>query len=149
MKKNDYIDALKKVKRNQHSKLSAIQQVIEKALPPNSLHSLQKEDGSLGGMLYASKEQTQTILGGIFYDELESLHTRWCEEYTKIYLFLNGQQKQGLISSVFHKKQITDFDRDKVLAYNDDLANTTEDISKIIDKALMRITALLDSKFEA
>lgn len=148
MDKSEYLEILQQTKKHQSAQLFKIQSVIGKILPRNSLDFLKIEDGDMGKLLYENKEQTLRVLGSIFYEELESIHRTWCDEFMKIYYIYFNSEKQGLIASIFNKKEVVAFDIDKALAYYDDLEQTTQEMAQSIDKIYKRLNALPNSKFE-
>jgi hypothetical protein len=48
---------------------------------------------------------------------------------------------------MFKKNKVSDFDKEKIIAYHDDLLQTTKELKSIINKITSRLKALPDSKF--
>ncbi len=143
MTKQECIHFLKQTQRSYNTHMSSIKYSEKQNFSGYKPLILNKEKSLAGKLLYENIKATKNIIGTIFYDELESLHSEWCEEYNKISnVYLKNTKKSFLFG-----KRIDPMSKDKIKAYLDDLIHTTEQIMVILNKILTRVHALSDSKF--
>ncbi|WP_331774601.1 hypothetical protein [Sulfurospirillum sp. 1612] len=143
MTKQECINFLERTQRSYNTHMSTMKYNEAKNFSGYTPVILNKEKSLVGKWIYENIEATKNITGTIFYDELESLHSQWCEEYNKI---SNVYLKNAKKSFLFGKK-IDSMSKDKVKAYLDDLIHTTEQITIMFNKILTRVHALPESKF--
>lgn len=143
MTKTECISFLKKTKNEYNSKLLRVNCLLNTSFSNGNITEINKENSMIGKWIYEESAQAKDICGNLFYKQAESLHLSWCEDFNKIVEVYSKSTKKGFL----FKKKIDDFSKDKIKAYLDDLQNTTQQLKLRIDKILMRISALPDSKF--
>ncbi len=106
-----------------------------------------KEDCDFGKWLYSEDNELRNILGSFFYDQLEVLHTRWHDEYAKIFNILFKKEKKGFFSNLLGTPKIDSMQLDKARLYYSELTATTKELLKILSSSERRLSALPESKF--
>ncbi|MCF6331606.1 MAG: CZB domain-containing protein [Sulfurimonas sp.] len=107
-----------------------------------------KSECKLGRWLYAEDNFLRDILGSLFFDNIDKIHTRWHSDYTVIYVILiKKNEKKGFFSKILNGSNISAMDLDKVKLYYSGLKMTTEAFLKALESAQRRLSALPESMF--
>ena len=110
MTKQECIHFLKQTQRSYNTHMSSIKYSEKQNFSGYKPLILNKEKSLAGKLLYENIKATKNIIGTIFYDELESLHSEWCEEYNKISnVYLKNTKKSFLFG-----KRIDPMSKDKI-----------------------------------
>jgi len=146
LNKSEYLKILTITSNEYDSYLYRIKNIFDDDFTLKEFSYKKKNKFILAKCLYENKTQTKDIFGELFYSKLETLHSSWFDEFTKIYNICT-KNSGGIISSMFKKNKVSDFDKEKIIAYHDDLLQTTKELKSIINKITSRLKALPDSKF--
>ncbi len=106
-----------------------------------------KSECKLARWLYAEDSFLRDILGSLFFDNIDKIHTRWHSEYTVIYVLLKKKKNKGLFSKILQGSSISAMDLDKIKLYYSGLKITTEAFLKALESAQRRLSALPESMF--
>lgn len=143
MNKTDMIDMFEKMKKKYKNKMFEIQNSIDTVFDNSKPILLDKGKFLLGEYLFKENGQIKNLIGGMFYDKLESFHSLWCEDYNKIInLYLKNMK-----TSFFSDNKIDDLSKDKAKAYYDDLEKNTLETMHVFDEISHRLHALPESNF--
>lgn len=143
MKKQECVNLLEKVKRSYSREVASVEYFEAKNFSGYKPEKLNSKKSLVGKWIYEDIEDAKNIMGSIFYEELESLHSQWCDEYNKISELYLQNTKKGFLFS----KKLDPMSKDKAKAYLDDLVHTTEKLTVILSKVLIRTHALPEGKF--
>ena len=109
--------------------------------------ALSKVKCEFGKWLYDENNHLRDILGSLFYDKLDILHSRWHSEYFKIFEICFKKEKQGFFSEMFGASKVSDMELDKAKLYYVELEVTTQELLKALSSSERRLSALQESKF--
>lgn len=144
MNKQQSIASLEEAKRFLDYQMKNIKCLID-GKPRGTLGSIYKMNCDFGHWLYDEENNFKSLLGFIFYRELDAHHTQWHEVYRKIYLMYFEEPKPG---EPAREKKISDMDVDKCKLYYTDLVKSTEAIEKCLVSCKRRLEALSEEKFK-
>jgi len=113
----------------------------------NNPTPMAKTECDFGKWLYDENNRIKDLLGDLFYSNIETLHSRWHDEYARIYNMLYKKKKGGLFTNMFGGNKVTDMEIDKAKLYYSELETTTNELLKAIDLSQKRLHALPESKF--
>ncbi|MEA3330956.1 MAG: hypothetical protein U9Q29_04600 [Campylobacterota bacterium] len=114
----------------------------------DNLLAVPKSECEFGKMLSSNEVFLRHILGTLFYENLDEIHSRWHSEYYKIYNIFFKKEKKGLLSKIMGSNKVSEMDIDKAKLYYSDLKITTAELIKVITQCQRRVFALSNSKFE-
>ena len=138
------IEEAKKVHEGQMYKI----EILLNGKEVDDLMAVPKSECEFGKMLYPNEAFLRHILGTLFYENLDTLHSRWHNEYFKIYEIFLKKEKKGLFSKLVGSNKISQMDIDKAKLYYSDLKITTAELIKVLTLSQRRVSALSNSKFE-
>ncbi|MCF6330389.1 MAG: CZB domain-containing protein [Sulfurimonas sp.] len=126
-------------------------QKIKTAIYNSEIEDLEifsKTECKLARWLHTKDGFMRDILGSLFFDNIDKIHTRWHSEYTVIYeILINKDEKKGLFSKILQRPSISAMELDKVKLYYSGLETTTKMLLKALESAQRRLGALPESMF--
>jgi hypothetical protein len=93
MNKDETLEAIQKARLSHETQMAKIKSVIngDEVKDPTAVL---KTECEFGKWLYDDNNHVQKILGSQFYNNIETLHSRWHTEYTKIFnIFFKNRKK--------------------------------------------------------
>ncbi len=148
MDKIKTLESVINAKKAHESQMQKIDTAIEGGVVANPT-SISHTECDFGQWLYNEDTNLRKILGALFYDKLELLHTQWHGEYAKVFeILFNKEEKKGFFAKFTKDVQISEMDMDRVKIYYSELASTTKELIQTIDASHRRLRALQESKFE-
>lgn len=146
MNKEIAIEAIVNAKKAHESRMQKIETIIEDGVFV-TFPVVTKAECAFGGWLYDVENNLQSILGSLFYNNLDELHTKWFSEYLRIFNIFQTQKKKGFLSKVLKKHVVDDLEIDKAKLYYVELKETSEELLKALGSSERRTRALPESKF--
>ena len=146
MDKNQTIEAIQNARKAHLSQMDKIVAVMDgnHVEHPTALNKTQCE---FGKWLYADENHLESILGALFFNNLETAHTKWHMEYLRIFDIFFKNQKKGLFSKILGSSKVDPMEIDKAKLYYAELTATTADLLKILGSCERRVNAMNESKF--
>jgi hypothetical protein len=146
MNKDETLEAIQKARLSHETQMAKIKSVIngDEVKDPTAVL---KTECEFGKWLYDDNNHVQKILGSQFYNNIETLHSRWHTEYTKIFNIFFKNRKKSFFSKIMGTDKVDEMELDKAKLYYSELLETTNDLLKALDTSQRRIQALGDSKF--
>ena len=147
------MDKLTTIQRIAHAKVAHENQMkkIVALLNKKEVENLtpaDKMECEFGLWLYNRENRLREILGVLFYTNLDTIHTRWHEEYLKIYdIFFKPKSKKGFLSKMFKINAVDDMTLDKAKLYYSELEATSDELLRMLGSSQRRIEALKEEKF--
>ncbi len=142
MNKQDTLQSLENARRNLEFNLQTANSLLSNK-EVGTLPSTDKNKCPFGIWLTSPEYRIKALLGPIFYKDLDTYHTQWCEEYSRIHLLIF----EGL-ESTEKRKKISQMELDKGKLYFDELQRTTDKLIKALASSKRRLEALAEEKFE-
>ncbi len=109
--------------------------------------SVSQRKCAFGKWLYADESDLKFVLGSLFYNNLESMHAKWHNEYSKLFDIFFKDQKKGFFSKLIGSSKISDMEIDKARLYFSELEITTSELLKILASCERKVTATNEGKF--
>ncbi len=147
MNKEQTLEAIHKARLAHEAQMVKIKSVINGEEVSNPT-AVVKTECAFGKWLYDEDNKVKKILGSQFYENIETLHARWHQEYINIFKICFKDKKQGFFSKILGKSAINDMELDKAKLYHSELVKTTSELLQALDVSKRRIQALSNSKFE-
>jgi len=147
MNKLSSIEAINRARDSHISQMKKIELLIggEEIENPTSV---KHTECVFGKWFYNKDNQVEEILGSLFYEKMEILHTKWHGEYARVFEIFFTNRKTGFFSKILGTDKIDEMDMDKAKLYYRELQATTELLLHAISSSQRRISALSDSKFK-
>ena len=146
MDKTQTLESIKNAKRVHEAQMSRLQAAIQGCKIDNPT-PVSKMECCFGLWLYDEKNHLRDIVGSLFYDNIEVLHTQWHHEYFKLYEILFKEEKKGFLSNVIGSTNLNEMQIDKAKLYYSEIEVTSKKLLKVLGSAERRICALQESKF--
>lgn len=146
MNKEETIEGIARARQFHMIQMKKVKTLIS-GVEINNPTAAKKTDCDFGKWLYDENNHIKDLLGELFYTNIESLHSRWHTEYTRIYDIFYNKKKSGFFSSMFSAPEVTNIEIDKAKIYCSELEITTSELLKVIDLSQVRLHALPESKF--
>ena len=148
MDKTKTLESVISAKKAHEAQMQKIDTAIEGGVVANPT-AVSHTECDFGKWLYHEDSNLRKILGALFYDKLELLHTQWHNEYVKVFeVLFKKEEKKGFFSKFTKSSKISEMDMDRVRVYYSELALTTKELIQTIDASHRRLMALQESKFE-
>ncbi len=144
MTKQESVEALELAQKQHEHGMGKIKGILANK-DMGELPSLYKTNCQFGTWLYDPNNNLKSLLGSIFYKELDTLHSQWHLEYRELYLLYFTQPDSDGISK---QKKVTQMELDKAKYYYNELTHTTEKLVNSLSSCKRRLEALAPSKFE-
>ena len=145
----DKIQTLEAIENARNSHLSQMEKItaVINGEKVNNPTAVSKTQCTFGKWLYSDENNLKHILGALFYNNLETMHAKWHNEYVKLFDIFFKDEKKGFFSKLVGANKIDPMDVDKAKLYFSELESTTAELLKILASCERRITALSESKF--
>jgi len=147
MNRDETLEAILKARLSHESQMAKIKSVIEGDEVKNPT-AVAKTKCEFGKWLYDEDNKVQKILGAQFYNNIETLHSKWHIEYIRRFEIFFKNKKSGLFAKIMGTDKIDEMELDKAKLYHTELLQTTSDLLRALDVSQRRVSALGDSKFE-
>ncbi len=147
MNRDETLEAILKARLSHESQMAKIKSVIEGDEVKNPT-AVAKTKCEFGKWLYDEDNKVQKILGAQFYNNIETLHSKWHIEYIRIFEIFFKNKKSGFFAKIMGTDKIDEMELDKAKLYHSELLETTGDLLRALDVSERRVSALGDSKFE-
>jgi hypothetical protein len=146
MDKNETLKSILAAKKAHIDRMNKVKSRLD-GVSEDELVLVSKQECGFGIWFY-SDERLKRMLGTQFYENLETLHTKWHIEYQKLYeLCYENRNKKGLFSKLVGNNKVSKMVIDKAKLYYSDLEITTGELIKAIDSSYRRLNALNESYF--
>jgi len=146
MNKENALNAIHEAKKAHELQMEKIEATINGKDIQNPT-AVVRTECSFGRWLYDENNHIKEILGLQFFTNLEVAHTKWHNEYMKIYdIFFEGRKK-AFFSDKLKPKKVSEMDLDKAKLYYVELKETTDELLRAIASSERRLSALSESKF--
>ena len=146
MDKEKTIEAIVKARKSHEIQMKKIKTLVRGREIDNPT-PVAKTECDFGKWLYDDNNRIKEILGSIFYTNLETLHSRWHTEYSKVFNIFFKEKKSGFLAKMFNSDKVTDMELDKAKLYYSELEATTNELLKVIASSQRRLEALNETKF--
>ena len=143
----DLIDKIKTAHEQQMYKL----ELLLSGKEVEDITVLSKTECEFGKLLQKNEDLLRKIVGSLFYEQMDSTHAKWHEEYYKVFEIVKkyvGKTKKGFFSKLTNSKKLHGMELDKAKFYYSDLKLITNELLNTIDISKRRIAALAETKFE-
>ncbi len=146
MDKNQTLEALERVRMAHISQMEKIMSAVngEKIDSPTAVL---KTECDFGKWLYSEESHLKKVLGSLFYNNLETAHAKWHNEYAKIFNILFVNVKKGFFSKMVGLDKIDDMELDKAKLYFSELEVTTAELLRVLDSCERRANAMNELRF--
>jgi hypothetical protein len=149
MTKQKVLDAIEHTKKVHLEQMHTIDSLL-KGYKVENPTPLSKQECGCGKWFYRNEDEMKTILGAQLFEKIDFAHEEWHKEYASIYnIFYNRQKKVGFFAKLLKNDQVDSLELDKAKMYYVDLKKKTDELLKVAESALRRISALSESKFQA
>lgn len=148
MKKQEMLDSIENAKHVHLDQMYKIASLIKGKEVKNPT-PIGKMNCACGTWFYSNTQLMQEILGMQLFERLDMYHERWHNEYSHIYNIFFKNEKKGFFLKLLGTSGVSDMDLDKAKLYYTELQETTEELMKVSDSALRRVSAIGESKFSA
>jgi len=146
MTKSEMIDAIENAKSIHQEQMHKIESEIAGVKIANPT-APGKMDCECGIWFYKHEKEMQDILGLQLFERLDRGHEKWHIDYINIYNLFFKEEKKGVFTKIFGSSKVNEMTLDKAKLYYQDLQKDTEELLKVSDSAIRRVSALSDSKF--
>ena len=147
MNKTRTLESIQSARAAHQSQMKKIVMLIDGEKVDNPTAVL-KTECAFGKWLYAKDSNLRKIIGALFYDNLETTHAKWHNEYIRLFkIFFKDEVKQGFFSRLLGSSKVDEMEMDKAKLYFSELSTTTNELLKALDTCERRVTALCESKF--
>ncbi|MBU1659324.1 CZB domain-containing protein [bacterium] len=146
MDKDHTIESIQNARKAHESQMEKIALLIEGKAVENPT-AVSQTKCEFGKWLYSDDHHIKQILGSQFYDNIETLHSRWHVEYVRIFNIVFKEEKKSFLSKFLGVQKLDPMTLDKVKLYHSELNVTTSELLKALASSERRIMALPESKF--
>jgi hypothetical protein len=146
MDKSTSLAALENARKSHEVQMAKIEALINGKEVENPT-AVAKTQCEFGKWLYNQDNHVKEILGTQFYEEIETLHGKWHNEYLRVFEIFFKDKKPSFFSILTGGSKIKVMDLDKAKFYHSELKVTTSLLLKVLASSQRRISALSDSKF--
>jgi len=147
MTKSESIEAIEKARLSHIKQMEKIDAVLNGMSVENPT-TVSKMKCDFGKWLYGDdKDFIASILGSLFYEQLDVAHENWHIEYAKIHALLFQEKKTGFFAKLFDLNKIDSLTIDKAKTYFVELEQTTNTLLGILEKSKRRMDAISESKY--
>lgn len=124
-----------KIARNVHTQNMQKALLLAKGIPKEGAPvAVNHKECDFGKWLYGNEANLKAAAGYAVYDEIETLHREWHEEYAKIYKLYYEDTKQGVFSKMLGVgRKMSELDQEKAKAYLDDMKKITWSLTKKLE----------------
>ncbi|MBU1989248.1 CZB domain-containing protein [bacterium] len=147
MDKAKTLESIQNARRSHEAQMAKIETLIAgKSIDDPT--AVSKTKCGFGMWLYAEENHVKEILGSQFYNNLESLHAQWHNDYFRIYqIFFKEEKKKGFFSKFLPFNKVDQMEIDKAKLYFSELQVLTNELLHALGSSERRISALNESKF--
>jgi len=147
MTKSESIEAIEKARLSHIKQMEKIEAVLNGMSIENPT-AVSKMKCDFGKWLYGDeKDLIATVLGSLFYEQLDEAHENWHIEYAKIHALLFQEKKTGFFAKIFDSNKIDSLTIDKAKTYFVELEQITKTLLGLLEKCERRMDALSESKY--
>jgi len=146
MNKEQTIESIDNARKAHIAQMEKIEALLRGKKVENPTYP-EKTKCQFGKWLYDEDNHVKDILGSQFYSNIEILHARWHEEYSRIFNIFFKEEKKSFLSKLLASSKIDEMEMDKARLYHSELKVTTEELLKALGSSYRRASALSESKF--
>ncbi|WP_373004008.1 CZB domain-containing protein [Sulfurimonas sp.] len=146
MDKTKTLESIQNARRAHEAQMTKIKAAIDGEKVDNPT-AVAKTKCAFGMWLYDDENHLRDILGSLFYDNMEVLHSKWHNEYFRLFEIFFKEQKKGFFSKILGSAKVSEMELDRAKLYYSELETTTQELLKALGSSERRIGALPESKF--
>ncbi len=149
MNKTQMTKAIQKVKIFHEMQMDSLQDFLNGKVV-EAPECISKTQCEFGRWLYDDASKVKKILGSQFYESLDTLHTQWHQEYSKIYKLVFENKKQGFFAKIFSPdvNKLDPMALDKAKLYYVELQAISQELLKVLTSSQRRVYAMSEKSFE-